>query len=129
MGEQVDVLYPVLLDSTSPSVGETMGTPAALEQGDNFAFVNATSNSLHIYFVATGRTILRHKVRLSRAPPTPAPPPLPPPPAGCTSFRVDGAGNTSANGVYVLVNQSFDVSSGNVVATNAVFRKDYDHQM
>eukprot|EP00035_Acanthoeca_spectabilis_P000958 m.76502 g.76502 ORF g.76502 m.76502 type:complete len:601 (-) comp10535_c0_seq2:27-1829(-) len=120
--EKTDLLYPVLLDDESPAIGQAIGTPDALEQGDNFAIVGLNSTGLHVYIVTSGRNIIRHRLRVSSTPPVPQPPP-PPPPAGCNAFRVTGAGNSAANGVYketsVLIG---DVPSFGMDATHQLYR-------
>lgn len=97
------VLYPVLFDAASPDLGQAFLRSTSLqEDGDNFLLVNGskTSNSLYLYFVASYRNILRHRVRFSDSPPAPPVTP-PPPPAGCKVFVVSDAGDKTAEGTYV----------------------------
>jgi hypothetical protein len=121
MGDRIDVLYPVLLDASSPDLGQSINTARAIEQGDNFAFVGVESPDLYVYIVTSFRNIIRHRVKVSATPPTPPSPPSPPAPMGCTAFRVVGAGNAGFNGVYNLSNVD---STG-----SPQFQKDDTHQL
>jgi hypothetical protein len=125
------VLYPVLLDHSSPALGEAKARAATTElakemwreDGDNYALTSITSQSLWLYFVSSGHNILRRKVQFSTAAPLP-PPPLPPPlPAGCTSVVVVGAGVAAANGAY---ERRASLHPG---ASPPIFVKDADHQI
>ena len=136
------VLYPVLLDHGSPAMGEraaaaigetavggpVMGAMAPdlwQEDGDNYVLTSTTSDSLWLYFVASGRNILRRRVSFSTEPQAPPPPPPPPLPTGCSTIDVVGAGVAAANGLYIRMTSSGPGRAG----ANAVFSKDVNHQI
>ena len=123
------VLYPVLLDHSSPALGEAKARAAMSasakqmwhEDGDNYALTSLTSQSLWLYFVSSGHNILRRRVHFSTVVPPPPPPPPPPLPAGCASVVVVGAGVAAANGAY----ERRAARPG----ASPVFRKDAEHQI
>ena len=124
------VLYPVLLDHRSPALGEAKARAADgcdsvkrlwREDGDNYALTSLSSETLWLYFVASGHNILRRRVHFSSVAPPPPPTPPRPLPAGCASVVVVGAGVAAANGEYKRRISHPGVSP--------VFSLDADHQI
>ena len=120
------VLYPVLIDHHSPSMGEKKAAASKpgsasmwREDGDNYALTGLESSSLWLYFVSSGRNILRRRVVFSETPPRPPPPPPPPLPPGCQHVLLSGAGVVAANGLYTRANHS----------AAPMFVKDTSHQI
>jgi hypothetical protein len=113
MMSRANVIYPSIIDSSSPTLGdENYGT--------------AGNKSLYIY-AEVQRHTMRRRVFLSAAPPR-KPEPAPKPTPGASCFTVAGAGLSSANGEYTKTATTTSNSSAVFTQSGAgalsLFRKE-----